>query len=216
MPVTVAKDSSAAAAPGRAVRIARAGLTASLFGAALYLGAITVDTAVGLLSGGDRPLGGQSLELPAQVPPEQLALPPGYERAGWMGVTATIQDPDGAALAAAWAVQAGPAALGVAVLWLLRRVVDTVRAGAPFEVTNLARLRTIGSLLLLGAPLLELGSAAVRSATLGWLPAATFGDVAAAGPRLPLAALLAGLGVHVLAAVFAEGLRLREDVEATI
>ena len=43
-----------------------------------------------------------------------------------------------------------------------------------------------------------------------------YGDVGVAGFSLPAGAMLGGLGAFILAEVFAYGMRLREDVEATV
>jgi hypothetical protein len=48
------------------------------------------------------------------------------------------------------------------------------------------------------------------------LPPALTTNLAGRGFELPGAAILAGLGAYILAEAFAYGLRLREDVEATI
>ncbi len=200
----------------RSVRFADAVAIAGVILGSSYLAVITVDTMVGVIGDGDRPLAGTTLEVEAQVPPEQLVLSDGYRRDNWIDVTATIEEPSAGVLLSSWTVEAARASLLVAVLALLHRIVASVRTGIPFERRNVARLRTIGWVLLVGFPVVELLAFSVRSASLNWFPSTNLGDVGAAGPELPVAALLAGVGVHVLAVVFAEGLQLREDVEATI
>jgi len=55
-----------------------------------------------------------------------------------------------------------------------------------------------------------------ESALFNTLPPYPSLDLGSEGLSIPLGALLGGLGAFILAEVFAYGLRLREDVEATI
>ncbi|MEA2154729.1 MAG: hypothetical protein QOE11_869 [Solirubrobacteraceae bacterium] len=114
-----------------------------------------------------------------------------------------------------------PLALLASVLWLLRGIARSVRDGDPFVAPNVRRLRTIGGLLIVGVLAVHYAGAAIgnaladpyttspsqRFSTQGLLPA---------GHGFPQIQLLCGLGALVLAQVFAHGVALREDVEATI
>ena len=98
-------------------------------------------------------------------------------------------------------------------LWLMRRLLLSVREGDPFTAANVRRLRTIGFLLLFGYPLSIFLSQIIEaqlasSSPVGELGTSFPGDF---GPG-PVVAL----GVFVLAQVFAHGVRLREDVEGTV
>lgn len=105
-------------------------------------------------------------------------------------------------------------ALAVAFLWLVRRLLISVREGDPFTAANVRRLRAIGFVLIIGLPLstyigeqLEMWLA--RSSTVGeighFVVTSNIEDVP-----------VIGLLVFVLAEVFAHGVRLREDVEGTV
>jgi Protein of unknown function (DUF2975) len=102
--------------------------------------------------------------------------------------------------------------LGIAILWLLRGILFSVRQGDPFTQANVRRLRAIGLALLIGTPVAELLMSAFDQALTS--------SVRAPGSGLsfsvPGTGVVAGLGVFVLAQVFAHGVRLREDVEGTV
>ncbi len=105
-------------------------------------------------------------------------------------------------------------------LWLLRGITRTVIGGDPFTSANVRRLQAIGGLLIVGVTAVHFAQGALEGALLEpyLRPAA---DLDAAGlrppdrdfPEIPLAC---GLGLLVLAQVFAHGTRLRDDVAATI
>lgn len=100
----------------------------------------------------------------------------------------------------------------VAGLWLLRGLLVSVRNGDPFTDRNVRRLRALGLLVLAGVP----AAIFLSSLLAQQLAAAT--DVAEMPTRLemPGLALLGGLGTFVLSEVFAEGVRMRDDLEGTI
>jgi hypothetical protein len=91
-------------------------------------------------------------------------------------------------------------------------------AGDPFGAANVRRLRGIGFVLIVGAPVVELINYGLRTALYNDLPATGSPalDIGAPGFSLPAGALLGGLGAFVLAEVFAYGVRLREDVDGTV
>lgn len=100
----------------------------------------------------------------------------------------------------------------VAVSWLLREVLGSMRAGDPFVQPNVRRLRQVAALLLLGVPL----AGALMS--LGDQALADSAGLTGRGFRLnlPAGSLLGGLGMLVLAEVFALGARMREDLAGTV
>jgi Protein of unknown function (DUF2975) len=134
------------------------------------------------------------------------------------GPDATIEIRDATAkqqlLSAATAV--GPAFLLGMALWLLRGLAGSVREGTPFGLANVRRLRSLGSLLVAGGLVVAFVDWALRLSLANTLPPSAFGGVGFDGFRFPFPLLLAGLGAFILAEVFAHGVALREDVEATI
>jgi hypothetical protein len=95
------------------------------------------------------------------------------------------------------------------VLRQLLRIVDSVRAGEPFDAANVGRLRAI-AWSLLGLELLHLAVLATAAAVSSReLPLHLDGG-------LDLTGWLAILLLFVLAQVFHEGTRLREDLEGIV
>jgi hypothetical protein len=91
----------------------------------------------------------------------------------------------------------------------LLRIVESVRAGAPFTVDNAGRLRTI-AWALLALQLLHVCVAAIAAAL------ARRGVPLRVGGHFQLGGWLAILLLFVLAQVFLEGVRMREDLEGTV
>jgi hypothetical protein len=100
----------------------------------------------------------------------------------------------------------------IAMLWVVRAVLRSVRDGDPFNGSNVRRLRGLALLVLAGIP----AAAFVKSILAGVLAA----SVGLARPSvaivLPGAAFLGALALLVLSEVFAEGVRMRDDLEGTI
>jgi hypothetical protein len=91
----------------------------------------------------------------------------------------------------------------------LLRIVESVRKGEPFAVENAGRLRTI-AWSLLGLELLHICVVAIASAvSTKEVPLRLNGN-------FDLTAWLAILLLFVLAQVFLEGTRMREDLEGTV
>jgi hypothetical protein len=91
----------------------------------------------------------------------------------------------------------------------LLRIVESVRTGEPFAVENAGRLRTI-AWSLLGLELLHICVVAIASAvSTKEVPLHMNGN-------FDLTAWLAILLLFVLAQVFLEGTRMREDLEGTV
>jgi hypothetical protein len=89
-------------------------------------------------------------------------------------------------------------------------IVDTVRAGDPFVAANAVRLQAI-AWWVLGGEGVRLAVATVIRVVQKLMPAA---DIDA--PAFSFAPLLAVLLLFVLARVFAEGARMRADLEGTV
>jgi hypothetical protein len=156
--------------------------------------------------------GGQEVAVHLRVPPRQVEeLPESFVVPDYVEVVARQPDASPRQLGLALARDVIPALLFIPGLFLARQILRSARDGNPFIEPNIHRLRLIGFLLML-TPLATLLSgmadAEIRVGELARFngPGAVFsGD-----------AILAGLGVFVLAQVFAHGVRLREDVEGTV
>lgn len=98
--------------------------------------------------------------------------------------------------------------LNFIVLSRLLAMVDTVRGGDPFVAQNAARLQTI-AWAVLGQQLLQLVIGAIAKAISTPVHPLHIGAVSPSG-------WLAVILLFVLARVFAEGTRMRDDLEGTI
>ena len=160
--------------------------------------------------------GGHAITIARTVPPEQLGpLPPDVRAPGSVPVLQTIRSASPGQLALRVAVDLAPLLLAVPGLWLLRTLLGSLRRGDPFSAANVQRLRSLGFLLLLGSVVVSVLTHVLQELLVQTAPP---GDTLA-GPDwapIPVPGLLAGLGVLVLAELFAHGARLREDVEGTI
>lgn len=199
----------------RPTTLATAGyyLVTALLALILALGSVVIaNTVAGAARGGDMPVG--SLSVDATVGSDRVGpLPPGIAVHEDARIQAVLDEPTREQLLLAGGTQVGPFALLVTALWLLRGLARSVRAGEPFGVANVHRLRLLGFLLLLGAPAAQTVNWGLRLALGNTAP---LSDMSTAGLSIPVAPLLAGLGALVLAEVFAHGAYLSEDVEATI
>ena len=158
--------------------------------------------------GGDR-----SVAVHVEVDVNELdALPAGVISPEDVPVTLKIEDATSEQVLYSVGRDLSIAALVAAVLWLLRLIVLSVRRGDPFAAANVRRLRIIGLLLIAGVPIANLITSAFEMA----LASSTGVESSGVAIVVPGPALMAGLGVLVLAEVFAHGVRLREDVEGTI
>jgi len=105
-----------------------------------------------------------------------------------------------------------PSLVVVAVTWLLRGLLRSVRDGSPFIEANIKRLRALALVVLVGVPVAGItGSAFARE-----LAASAGLDSRGVQVTMPSNALLGGLALFVLAEVFAAGVRLRDDLEGTV
>lgn len=203
--------------PSRAVRVGSSIVYAFLSLALLFGAVLVVSIVVGIARHGDSLLYGRSLAVPGELSTERLAgLPAGSFVSGSLHVTAEVRDPTTKQMLLRSLIDLGPLIAFAAGLFLLDRFMLSVKEGDPFGRANVGRLRRIGFLLLLGAPLVELINSGLRTALFDTLPAGRFQGVGSAGFSLPAGALLGGLGAFILAEVFSYGLSLREDVEGTV
>ncbi|MDP8993822.1 MAG: DUF2975 domain-containing protein [Pseudomonadota bacterium] len=99
--------------------------------------------------------------------------------------------------------------LAYIILSRLLAIVESVRLGEPFVGTNAQRLRTIGWSLL-GLQLLNIAVAAIAASVSSEANPLDFG-----WPR-DVTGWLAVLLMFVLAEVFEQGARMREDLEGTV
>ncbi len=115
------------------------------------------------------------------------------------------------------ALDLGPALLVVGALWLLAAILRSAAQGDPFGKDNARRFRNLAVLLITGGFALNLVNYLLLNALHKQLPAHPSLDLAA-GPFTPLPGgmLVGGLVAFALAAVFADGARLREDVEGMV
>ena len=199
----------------RAVALGYALLNLLIVAAVAFAVLQIVNPAVGAARDG-RMLVGATLPAKLQISPQRVHLPAGLRHDGWLTTTVQVKDPTAAQEALAAAMDLTQLTLFIAVLWLLRGIVRSVRLEEPFGAGTVRRLRGIGGVLLIGAPIVEAINDGLRTELFDRLSAAQQTGVGTAGYTIPGNFLLAGLGALILAEVFAHGLRLREDVEGTI
>jgi hypothetical protein len=182
-----------------------------------------ITVAIGVFQAGQRAIGaaqgGYRLSVPASAVEPDIELPSGFEVAGAVPLRAVIVDPSPAQLLLA----TGPPALwwagAVAILWLLQKLARSVRKGDPFRASNVHRLRQLGFLFLVGYPLATIIDGFLTNLFFSspvWPAGRPFPSLVIEFQVLSGTALLAGVGLLVLAGVFSHGVRLREDVDATV
>jgi Protein of unknown function (DUF2975) len=177
---------------------------------------LVASTAVGAVRG-DHTITVDRVIVPEHVPEPFTALPANVEPTnGSIPVTITIHDARPAQLFLRLAIDLLPLLI-LAALWQLWGLLRSARQGDPFTTANVRRLRKFGWLLLLGWPLVAYLTMNLKAALADTAPPVVTSGLGLSllAPPIPLA-LVFGLAVLVLAEVFANGLRLREDVEATI
>ncbi len=179
---------------------------------------ILVSVVTGLVRHGDSLLYGDPLTVPMQVSADDLgALPDGITADDWLGVDAEIPDPTTSQMLLRSARDLGPALVVVWALWLLAAVMRSAAQGDPFGPDNARRFHSLAVLLIAGGFALNALNYAVLNALYTQLPAYPSIHLAA-GPFTPLPGgmLVGGLVAFALGAVFADGARLREDVEGMV
>jgi Protein of unknown function (DUF2975) len=134
----------------------------------------------------------------------------------WADVTVVVEDPTVAQMLLQSARDIGPLVVFIGALWLLRGLLQSVVREDPFGSRNVRRLRNLGLLLVVGGLVVELIDYSLRQTLFNDLPPLPSVDLGVAGFALPLGLVLGGLMAFVLAAVFAHGAELRDDVAGTI
>jgi fermentation-respiration switch protein FrsA (DUF1100 family) len=202
----------------RAVRAARAITIALLVVSIGFAALVVVSVVTGLFRHGDSLLYGDSITVPMQVSLDDLGqLPDAISADDWLAVDVTIQDPSTSQMLLRSAQDLGPAIVIVWALWLLTAILNAAAHGDPFGRDNARRFRSLAVLLVAGGFALNMLNYLVLNAFLNQVPENPSIDLAA-GPFTPLPAgmLMGALVAFALAAVFADGARLRADVEGMV
>lgn len=153
------------------------------------------------------------IRIQTDVPASAIGdLPPNARPADRVPVSVAIDDPSLGESMAAVGTGIMQLAVAIVVSFFLLRIVDSVRKGDPFISENVRRLRGIALALLIGWPIGQLLSQVLGAGLAERAGVPDDGLFLALGGPVPIA----GVGVLVLAEVFRHGVRLREDVEATI
>lgn len=194
--------------PSTPTRVATNLITVLIVLTMLFAAYLVGRALVGAISGGEEVVAHQ------EVPADRLeSLPSSVVVSREVPVTIRIQDADGSQLALATARDLVVVGLGLGLLWLVRGLLLSVRAGDPFTAANVRRLRALALLVMVGFPLVGY----VVQLFDGWLASSTSVGELGSTYRLALSGpLIAGLGIFVLSEVFAHGVALREDVEGTV
>ena len=201
-----------------AVRAARAITVGLLVLSVAFTALVLVSVVTGLVRHGDSLLYGDPMTVPMQVSAEDVgALPDGIDVDAWLGVDVEIPNPTTSQMLLRSARDLGPAVVLVWALWLLAAVMGSAAHGDPFGQDNARRFRSLAVLLIAGGFALNVLNYAVLTALYTQLPANPAIHLAA-GPFTPLPGgmLVGGLVAFALAAIFADGARLREDVEGMV
>ena len=193
--------------PSRSTRFL-VGLSTLLLGLTIVFGAFLVGGAVA----GFGP-GGDEVAVHSRVDVERLAeLPHDVVRPDTVDVTIRVRDASEKQIRLAAARDLAPGiVVGVAV-WLLRGLLLSVRDGDPFIARNVRRLRVMALVVLIGVPL----AAFVASLFASELASSAGLDSGGVQLSMPGNAFLGGLAVLVLSEVFAQGVRMRDDLEGTV
>lgn len=204
------------APPSRSLRFGVAISTGFLWFAIAFGVLAVISIGVGIARDGDSLLYGNSLQMPVELPPDMFHLPARLDLNGWPKANASIHDPTTKQMLLRSGQDIAPLALFIVCLWLLRGFLRAVVAGEPFGTANVRRLRTIGTLLVAGAPFVALFNYSLRQALFDNAGAGFHANIAIRGFEFPGMALLGGIAAYILAEVFAYGAQLRQDVEGTI
>jgi hypothetical protein len=181
-------------------------------------GAVAViSIGIGIARDGDSLLYGESPSVQLQLAPEDIGpLPQGLRMDSWLDANVEMNDPTTRQMLLRSGLDVGPGFLIISGLWLVRGLLKSVMDGDPFGPANVRRLRRLGFVLVVGAPIVELVNYSLRSALFNELPPYPSLNLGMAGFTVPGAALIGGLGAFILAEVFAYGSRLRDDVEGMV
>ncbi len=186
----------------------------------LVLLCLAILFAVAMIIGAAAGDGRDDITVKATAALDDDRLAKGVYTTGEQQTTIVIDDADPREQRLALASDLLAPVLLLAVMWLIFSIARSVRYGDPFVRANVRRLQAIGGLLILGVLAVHFAGGALRDELLApYLRAAAELDGAGLRPpdgEFPAYAPLCGLGILVLAQVFAHGTRLREDVDATI
>jgi len=199
------------------------GVALFLVNLALVVGAAAValtfvGTVVALVQGGGNvPFGGHTLSVKAQLLRSDLQPPPqGLMLTDNPEVSVDVRDPSRTQVLLEAFTWLGPAIIAGLVLWFLRGLLRSADDGDPFGPENVTRLRRIGLALAFGAPIVVAVNQTLNRHLFDALPRDVKAHLTLPGFSIPWAPIVAGIGAFILAAVFEYGVRLREDVEATV
>jgi hypothetical protein len=201
-----------------AVRAARAITVGLLVLSVAFVALALVSLVTGMFRHGDSLLYGDPIRVPMQVSVDDVGvLPDGIALDPWLSVNVEIPNPTTSQMLLRSARDLGPALVIVGALWLLAAVMKSAAQGDPFGQDNTRRFRSLGVLMIAGGFALNALNYVVLNALLTQLPAYPSIHLAA-GPFTPLPGgmLVGGLVAFALAAIFADGARLREDVEGMV
>jgi hypothetical protein len=202
----------------RAVKTGHAIALGLLILSVAFTGLMLVSISMGVFRHGNSLLYGEPLSVPLQISAEDLGtLPGGVTLDSWLAVDVGIPEPTTSDMLWRSAMDVGPTLVVVWALWFLVSIMGSAARGEPFGTDNARRLRSLGVLLIVGGFVLSLLNYAMLNALYSRVPEYPSIHLAA-GPFSPFPGgmLVGGLVAFALAAVFADGSRLREDVEGTI
>ena len=201
-----------------AVRAARAITVGLLVLSVAFTALVLVSVVTGLFRDGDSLLYGNPMTVPMQISADDIGtLPEGITTDAWIDVDVEIPDPTTSQMLLRSARDLGPAVVVVWALWLLAGVMRSAAQGDPFGPENARRFRSLAVLLIAGGFALNVLNYVTLNALYTQLPEYPSVHLAA-GPftPLPIGMLVGGLVAYALAAIYADGARLREDVEGMV
>jgi hypothetical protein len=184
----------------------------------LFVAAAIVAGTVALVRGGGNVLlSGDSISVKAELVRSELQqVPQGVVLTENPNVSVFVRDPTRRQVLLDSAIVLAPALIVGLVLWFLRGLTRSAKEGDPFAVENVKRLRGLGFALAFAAPVATAFANWARSALVRTLPTDAARHLTMPAYSIPFELIFAGMGAFILAAVFAYGVRLREDVQATV
>jgi hypothetical protein len=177
---------------------------------AVFAAVLLVRGVIGAINGE----GEVSFRGSVSVTEDDTRMPSFVDKPGVADVTVHIRQADAKQQLLVLARDLTPVVLIALGLWLLLKVLMSVRSGEPFSQPNVRRLRGMGWLLIIAAPAVLIAQHYIDNELASTVPGLRqWPD----GGDLPLFnGPVAGLVVLVLAEVFAYGVRLREDLEGPV
>ena len=202
----------------RAVHAARAITVGLLVLTVAFIALVLVSVLIGVLRHGDSLLYGDRMTVPMQVSAADVdTVPDGITLDSWLAVDVEIKDPTTSQMLLRSVRDLAPAIVIAWALWLLASIMRSAVRGDPFGQDNARRFRSLGVLLIVGGFALSMLNYAVLNALFTQVPEYPSVHLGS-GPFTPLPGgmLVGGLVAFALAAIFADGARLREDVEGMV